>query len=273
MRRFLCLTALLPLSACGWWDGAFAPYSYGNPADYGVADYSQRYGAAPRAARGPGFYDRRTPKGQLALEGGAGFVPIAGGTLIDPNRARGGFPVGNKRTYEDVYKTGSRLSVSATYPRPAQSRYFTATAYRTNHSGSNISFVATNRAPVTGRLSDYTAHGVEFGLRQYSDHSFGPAHPFVEGRIGGAYIDDISIQGPVRTTRLFGSGWVPTASALIGVEAPAYNQFTVGIDAGLSYQGRLGADESGLAQNVLGGARRSGSMIATPVTLRGRYRF
>lgn len=275
MRRVFAVLCVLPLSACGWWDGAFAPYQIGAP------NYGQYYGQSAQNTRGPGFYDRRRATGQLAIEGGVGASVIAGGTLIDEGRSRTPLPSGNARTMTDSFDDGTRVHVTASYPRRASDRYFTATAYRTQYDGKTANFSRVNGGPVSGRLSDYTAHGVEFGLRQYAPRALSFAHPFVEGRIGGAYVDGISLETPLRTTPLFESGWVPAASATVGIEAPAFNRFTVGLETGVTYQGRLGAVErtvdgsarNTVGQDIIGGARRSGSLISVPVTLRGRYKF
>lgn len=262
MKRLIFVTLLaLPLSACGWWDGAFAPY-YANPS----SSYGNPYGQM-QSVRGPGFYDRRTAKGQLAIEGGVGADFIASGKLVQGNQIV---------SMKDAYGTGTRYAVRATYPRAAEGRYFTASAYRSEFDGKAQVFTAPQIARQSGTLSDYTSQGVEFGLRQYSPQPSsllgGIAHPYIEGRLGGAYVDDISLNQGVQRTALYNGGWVPTGAAMVGVEVPAYNRFTVGIETGLRYQGRLSAVNTATANSITG-ARSTGSLITVPLTLRGRYKF
>lgn len=278
MKKIVALSAcVLPLSACGWWDGALAPYyASSSPYNhYGHNNYQARYSRAPYT-RAPGFHDRRRAKGVVSLEGGVGLDYIAGGHLIDAGNARSdGLSINsapNTLSMRDAFGTGTRYDMTATYP-VNENRFFTGTAYRTTHNGKLVNLRSQNGAPLVGQLSDYQAHGIEFGLRQYSPTPRGIIHPFVEGRIGGAYVDDIAVSRGVERTALFESGWVPSASAMIGFEAPTSNRFTVGMETGLRYQGRLGAVSKGPSRAVIGNARSSGTLISAPVILRGRYKF
>ena len=173
---------------------------------------------------------------------------------------------------KQAYGNGTRFDVSATYPRPSQGRYFTGTAYRTTYSGRDVSLPAIARPPLTGRISDYRMHGVEFGVRQYSPKTAHVFHPFIEARLGGAYVDDVSVKNNAGRTRLYESGWVPTASAMVGFEAPASEPLTVGVETGVKVQGRLKADDSLRARQV-NARSTSGSAVTIPLILRGRYRF
>ena len=265
MKKIIVLsTCVLPLSACGWWDSAFAPY-YASSSPY------NNYGQA-RYSRGPGYYDRRRPDGVVSLEGGIGADFITGGNLIDAGNARLDGGQINGFSMRDAFETGTRYDVTATYP-VNDNRYFTGTAYRTTYDGKTVNLPPQSGAPIAGTLSDYQAHGIEFGLRQYSPAPSGIIHPFVEGRIGGAYVDDIALRRGTERIALFNRGWVPSASAMIGFEAPASNQFTVGMETGLRYQGRLGVITQEPTRDFTGNARSSGSLFSAPVMLRGRYRF
>lgn len=262
MKRLILITVLgFPLAGCGWWDGAFAPY-YPNP----YSSYGDRYGQI-QPQRGPGFNDRRSAKGQLAIEGGVGADFITSGKLIQGNQT-----VTQSLSMKDAYGTGRRYAVRATYPRPTANRYFTASAYRSEFDGKAQSFSAPQTVSQSGTLSDYTSQGVEFGLRQYSARPFGVAHPYAEARLGGAYVDDISVVQGAQRTALYQGGWVPTGAAVVGFEVPAMNRFTVGLETGLRYQGRLSVANTPEAR-VITNNRGTGSLVTVPLTLRGRYRF
>ncbi|WP_371397131.1 hypothetical protein [Fretibacter rubidus] len=270
MKKTLIVSIMtLPLASCGWWDGAFAPY-YAFPAQ--TASYGT-YAYAPTPQTAPGQIDRRRAKGVVSLEGGIGADFIAGGQLIDAGNARiatGAVP--QNLAMSDAFGTGTRFDATATYP-VSENRYFTGTAYRTTHDGKAVNLRTQTGTPLVGQLSDYRAHGVEFGLRQYAPNPRYVVHPFIEGRVGGAYVDGVSLDQGVSRTALFNSGWVPTGAVVVGFEAPTSNRFTVGMETGIRYQGRLGATPQPLSRDVTGAARASGSLISVPVVLRGRYRF
>ena len=265
IKKTFAVSALtLPLASCGWWDGAFAPY-------YTVPYGTYAYDRLPHTA--PGHYDRRRAEGIVSLEGGAGADFITGGDLIRADNARiatGAVP--QNLSMADAFGTGVRYDATATYPMSG-SRYFTGTAYRTTYDGKAVNLRTQTGTPLVGKLTDYRAHGVEFGLRQYAPNPRYVVHPFIEGRIGGAYVDGVSLDQGVSRTALFDSGWVPTGAAMVGFEAPTSNRFTVGMETGLRYQGRLGTSPQPLSRDVTGSARASGSVISVPVVLRGRYRF
>ena len=234
----------LPLASCGWWDGSFAPYyAYPNSPSLG-AGY---YGATQHAA--PGRRDRNRPKGMVSLEGGAGVDFITGGDLI-----RGGQ---QSIAMKDAFGNGTRYDASATIP-VANNRYFTGTAYRASYNGRDAVVTVQNSAPIAGRVSDYRAHGAEFGIRQYAPSRRYAVQPFAEGRIGGAYVDGISINQGASNIPLSNSGWVPTGAAIIGFETPTSSRFTAGVETGLRYQGRL-STAPGFRPSGAGGL--SGSLI------------
>jgi len=272
MKRRACVLILvtLPLSACGGFDSLFSPYyfpqynSYG-PQSYNPYAYGTSYGRIEQS-KTPGYLDRGRATGVVSLEGGIGREYMGGGKLIRSS------DMGEGLSMRDAFNAGTRYDVSATYPRSSEGRYFTGTAYRTDFNGRTQNLSASRSLPIRGRISDYKAHGVEFGVRQYSPQPIKIIHPFIEGRLGGAYVDDIFVQNDAGRTRLYQSGWVPTATALVGFEAPAFEPFSVGVETGVKVQGRLEADK-GFAARSVNSRTTSGSAVTIPLTLRGRYRF
>lgn len=195
---------------------------------------------------------------------------------------------------QDAYKTGVRyeLGVSKVIN---PNRKFTLMGSYSNAEGNDISIASQTGVPanqIRGQVSDYTTYGVEAGLRQYFQPRPAPLvkslRPYVEGRLGAANVDDISLTNTRfvggapgvfngGTVEMYEGGWVATGAGLIGVEAPIFKQTTLGLETGLRYRAALNSNPTDIGPGgtiaPLTGLNNGSENWSVPVTLRARYRF
>lgn len=290
MRILLLGAAAIALSGCSWLKGS-GHDDYQKSSDYG--HYSS---SSDDCCVGGKTLSRWN------LEGGIGPSFMLGGDAITGDKINT-FPnavvSAPDLSMDDVYGTGYRAELGGSYALNPN-RKVTVLGNYTQHEGSNINLGSVNDALVSGTMGDYTSYGVEAGLRQYFQPTSAPIvksiRPYVEGRLGGAYVDDIALEnatirdgsGPAAfqggTVGLYEGGWVPTGAGLIGIEAPIFERATLGLETGVRYTGTLASDRSilggsdanttnGLIANGLAGANNGSSNWSVPVMLRGRYRF
>lgn len=221
------------------------------------------------------------------IEGGVGPAFIVGGEAVTGDKLNAGNP-NNIANIDmaDAYDTGIRADLGGSYAL-TPNRKLTGQVFVQNHESAGAQDWGTvNGQQLTGALSDYKSYGAEVGLRQYFQpkvlgSNFG-VRPYVEGKLGGAYVDDISIQGTELGGATFSAddlafyegGWVPTGAGLIGIETPVANRFTMGVETGIRYIGKPRSADADLGPGgPISGSNNGGDSWTVPVTLRGRYRF
>ena len=272
MRIVLLSAAAVALSGCSWLGLGGNSSSYGH--DVGT------YKAASHQnddCNGCGL-------SRWNAEGGIGTEFITGNKFL---RASQTHNVANTQprstSMENAFDEGVRLELGGSYALNPN-RKVTVLGYNTSHNGNRVSLGQTAGQVVSGDLSDYDSTGVEVGLRQYALPINAPLvnsiRPYVEGRIGAAYVDDIGLNNVTRGAAtaadiaLYDSTWVPTGAGLIGVETPVFNRFTMGVETGIRYNGKLDAADGGLTGGQpFAGLNNGGDKWSVPLTLRGRYRF
>jgi hypothetical protein len=222
------------------------------------------------------------------MEAGTGVDFFADGDVITGSQAHAGF---NNRTlrnvsYNDAYKTMYRSELGGSYAI-TPNRKVTVQGTYARALGKDIAIGTQNGNELRGIVSDYETYGAEAGVRQYFQPTPLPLvksmRPYVEGKLGAVHADDIALRnvrevgGAAGPTDLafYDGGWVPTAAALVGVETPVWNRFTMGIETGVRFTGKQKSDNSGIENGFAqyGGANNGGNRYSIPLTIRGRYRF
>jgi len=271
MRIVLLSAAAVALSGCSWLGLGGNSGSYGH--DIGT------YKASHAGGQNNGCCELS----RWNVEGGVGKEIIRGPSFINRSGANdipGVVPntVSASRAFDDAtrYEWGGSYALNP-------NRKVSLIGHHVKADGNNIALgTAPSGNVLRGDLSDYEAWGAEIGLRQYALPIKAPLinsfRPYVEGRVGATHVDDIGISG-VNSTNftqagLYESGWVPTGAGLMGVETPVFDRFTMGVETGIRYEGKLKSDTSTLSPGRgLAGINNGGDRWSIPVTLRGRYRF
>ena len=221
------------------------------------------------------------------IEGGIGPAFMIGGKAVTGDQINDANPNSiNNIDMSDAYNTGIRADLGASYAL-TPNRKVTGQVFAQHHESSgDLNWGTVNGQQLTGALSDYKAYGAEVGLRQYLQpkvlsHNFG-VRPYVEGKVGGAYVEDIAVQNTQLDGTTFSAndlafyegGWVPTGAGLIGIETPIAERFTMGLETGVRYIGKQkSADRDLLPGGPISGSNNGSDSWTIPVTLRGRYRF
>lgn len=223
------------------------------------------------------------------LEGAVGPEWIVGGkafTVNDTNANDIGAVASSvkmKQAYEDGYRAELGGSYALTPNRKLTANGF----YSKAESAGNGVLGAINGQTVTGEFSDYNSYGAEVGLRQYAAPMPAPflrsVRPYVEGKVGAAYVEGIDINNYRVNGQALASGsdvafydnsWVPTAAGMVGVETPVFKQMTLGLESGIRYTGKPDSDNTVFGPgNASAGLNNGGDRWTIPVMLRGRYRF
>lgn len=288
MRILFTSTAAIALSGCSMLGFGSGGYSQGP--SYGHAPAPVQSKCNPYAGLN-GNADC-TRSSIWNVEGAIGQEFMVGGDFTTPDDVTaipGLTP--NAVSMKDAYNAATRYELGASYAANPN-RKITATASYSKASGNDVAFGTLAGPPANtlrGTASDYEAFGLEAGVRQYFRPRSAPLlnslRPYVEGRLGAAKIDDISIQnlrdnnGVINggTANMYQGGWIPTASGLVGVEAPVFQRATLALETGLRYRGALKADTTdfgpGGGVGILSGINNGSSNLTVPVMLRGRYRF
>ena len=214
------------------------------------------------------------------VNGAIGTEISTGGQIFSGENAAG-FAY-NNLSMDEVYKPGLRAELGAARSLKGN-RMLTMTGFYSKAEGEQVALRETPQNIVVGKMSDHESYGAELGLRQYvSMPASSQYKPYVEGRVGGAYVDDISLDdvrlstSPDTANRSFSfieGGWVPTGAALIGVERPISSNAMLGLETGIRYSGGLDADTIAPANSALAGAAQYEERWSVPISLRGRYRF
>lgn len=283
MRILLLGTAALALSGCSFFGGGA---QYGAPT---ASNYS--YYPSTVSAR----HGQRGAISQWNLEGAIGQEYMVGGDFTTPDdvTALPGTDL-PAVSMNDAYETGMRYEVGLSKTLNP-SRKFTLMGSYTTAEGKDVAIAQQTGVPtnqIRGQASDYNSYGIEAGLRQYFRPGpapiLGSIRPYIEGRVGAAKVDDITLTnartvgigpGPFNggTVEMYEGGWVPTGAGLIGIETPIFKQATLGLETGIRYRGALNSDPTHLSatgtQPLIAELNNGSENYSVPVTLRGRYRF
>lgn len=280
MRILFCGVAAIALSGCSWMgfgNSSNSGYSYGNNSAKSNSSCCvggqtlSRWNIESSADVGFGV-------GGTAITG-ASVAPIVAApslNLVDVDM-------------NDAYETMARVALGGSYALNPN-RKITAQAFYGNADGNEVVWGQQGGVDLRGTMTDYTTYGVEAGLRQYFKPRAMPlvnsVRPYVEGRIGAAHVDGISLvnirhvpnTSPNTPTSLamYDGGWVPTASGLVGVETPLFNRMTLAVETGIRYSGELKSDNSDVSAGFntrYAGFNNGGEQYSIPLTIRGRYRF
>jgi len=279
MRILLLGAATVALSGCSFL--GFGGHE--NHSNYNANNgyYGHTSQPAPKACRSD------TCLARWNIEGGVGPSFAVGGDAVTGSKAHqiAGKNI-NNLSWNDMYDTGYRAELGGSYA-VNPNRKVTATAFIEKADSSGVQDwgqIATGQN-LRGSLSDYESYGGEVGLRQYLRPRPGfilkSVRPYVEGRLGATYIDDISVENatvngvatPGLNTRFYDSGWVGSAAGLIGVETPLTRYTTIGLETGVRYTQALDSSDAIAGSSPIAGTNNSRGRTTIPVMLRGRYRF
>ena len=221
-----------------------------------------------------------TGENRWTVNGAIGTEISTGGQIFSGESATG--LAYNNLTMDEVYRPGLRAELGAARSLKGN-RMLTMTGFYSKAKGEEVALQETAENTLVGKLSDHESYGAELGLRQYVSMPMSSQYmPYVEGRIGGAYVDDISLNN-VRLSdaadtagtnfSFIEGGWVPTGAALIGIERPISSNAMLGLETGIRYSGGLDANAIAPANTDLVGASQYDERWSVPISLRGRYRF
>jgi len=281
MRILLVGVAAVALSGCSWLGLGGHNNTHHSNYNNNTGYYHAQQPVAQKPCKTNQCLARWNLEGAVGPEWIVGGKALTGGQIND----NGGIATVNDVRMRSAFDDGYRAELGGSYALNPN-RKLTANAFYAEAKGQdNIELGTLNGNTVTGGFSDYESYGAEVGIRQYMHPRRGlilkSIRPYVEGKLGAAHVDDISItnaQGGnalfANGTRLYDGGWVPTAAGMVGFETPVLPQMTLGLESGIRYTGKLDSDTSDLAAGTLAGASNNGSDRWTvPVMLRGRYRF
>lgn len=229
------------------------------------------------------------------LEGAIGQEAMVGGDFTTPGDVT---PIPgttlNDVSMKDAYDAGIRYELGGSYALNPN-RKFTLMGSYSKAEGQDVAIASQTGVPanqIRGTASDYKGYGIEAGLRQYFQPTAVPLlkslRPYVEGRIGAAKVDDITLTNARvvggapgvfngGTVEMYEGGWVPTGAGMIGLEAPIFKHATLGLETGIRYRGGLKSDPTDLSAGgaipQLSGLNNASENFTVPVMLRGRFRF
>lgn len=282
MRKLLLGAAAISLSGCSFlgFGGNSAHQGYHAPS-YGTGYAS----TGSKCAASHAVLANGNCLSRLNIEGGIGASFNAGGDVITGNQAN--FAGTNVRNvdYNEAYDTGVRYELGASYALSPDTKVSAMGFIDEADSAGNVNFGTVGGQDFTGSLSDRKSTGLELGLRKYFNPASAPivrsVRPYVEGRVGAAYQDAVFMENAqlggtnIGTGRLAfsDSGWVPTASGLIGLETPLTRFSTIGVETGIRYTGANDANTTTFGPGSFQNLNDSDGRISVPLMLRGRYRF
>jgi len=282
MRILLLGTAAIALSGCSW----LGLGGNHKQADYGYSAGDGYYGAQTHSSG----CETSNCLSRWNIEGGVGPSFLVGGDLIDGSNALGPNVNVNSVSFKEAFKPGIRGELGGSYAL-SPNRKVTATGFYQKHESDGPQNLGTlGTEPLTMEFSDFNSYGAELGLRQYfrpTSRSAGllkNLRPYVEGKVGGTYVEAITVagaqlgnvvaNGPGLGAGVTEAGWVPSAAGMIGVETPLFKHTTIGLETGIRYMGKLDADDTFFGgNNVLTGFNEGSGALSVPITIRGRYRF
>ena len=222
------------------------------------------------------------------LEGGIGPSFTVDGTAVTGSQTNAGSGADIRTiSMNDAYKTGVRVELGGSYAVSPSTKVTAMAFHDKADSEGTLDWGTLDGEALTGALTDYEASGIEMGLRHY----FKPrkavivnsVRPYVEGRVGAAYVDGVDIENlqlggqtlGTGTVSFYDGGWVPSAAGLVGIETPLTKYSTIGLETGIRYTGTPDSETGSAfsAGQPLAGINNGGERVSVPLMLRGRYRF
>ena len=272
MKRLLLGMSVLALTGCGWMGG-------GSGHNYHHNSYQNYHGGYYGHQGHQGYqqpvqvYPSRASYGNTHLEVTAGIEEFTGGNVLPRQPINGG--VINKVEYKEAYDTAWRVAGGIAHDVAPRTTLLARGFYKQADSSDDPQLVFTNGTTATGSFSDYKSYGAEIGFREYLNNSGEQLRPYMGATAGAAYVEaidlhNLSIGGnpaAVAPIRVSDGDWVPTASAIVGVEMPVSNSLSLGLESGLRYEGKRDVQIGTLP------ASETSNAFSVPVQLRGRFRF
>lgn len=248
--------------ACGAAAMVVSGCAYQGSSQYGQSSYPtySPYGTSAVSHRNQLAY-----LGTTRLELDVSYQQFVDGNIID-----GGATVGGDTTsdvgYSDAFKPGYRASLGLARDVRPNTTLIAKGFYAMAEGEDNVVIATNGGGNVTGNFSDHKSYGGELGLRQYLSPAQTRLRPFVGATVGGAYVDDISIENG-GSVLLNEAGWTVTASATGGFEVPLSPTSSLALESGVRW---AGAQERSTFGATIGD---DNDRLSVPVTLRGRFRF
>lgn len=273
MRILFCGVAAIALSGCSWL--GFSNNGYNS----GYTNTNTGYSSTTTAS-GPAY---RAPS-KFGLTGSIGTGVVLGGNAITGNNTPGLLNV-HQVSMNQAYGKGMQAELGGTYQLNRKQALTINGFYQKAKGKSDVVFANAPGAVFAGQLSDYTAYGIDAGLRHNLAKARMPllksVQPYVEGRVGVARISsmegqNITLNGvavPTAPIRLYEGRYVPTASALVGFERPIGRHAALGFETGIRYIGRGNPDDTTVSGTIFDGLNKGSDRIEIPVRIRGSYRF
>jgi len=270
MKHILLAATALTLAGCNWSGSNNYAHQYHTQNQYQSGSYYSHNGhrAPVQAHHGNHRFNNKT-----SLEFGIGAEEFVGGNISPRAVDVGGDGVISKLEYKDAYDTAWRATGGIAHNVAPRTTLLARGFYKEASSNNSPVIILANRnvGSVGGNYSDYKSYGAEIGFREYLNNHNGRAklRPYLGATAGVAYLDAIDLEGVNGSTgpidiEIYDSEWVPTASAVLGVELPVSRRFSMGVESGLRYEGKRESDITGL---------RTSDAYSVPLTLRGRFQF
>ncbi len=274
------LTATAALSGCSF-------LGIGGHDDYRSYDRTSSYYGAQPVQAAPKPCNSQQCLARWNFEGGIGPAFIVGGDVVSgdgTNDGSGG--VVRNISWDTAYDEGIRGELGGSYALNPNTKVTAMGFYEKAESAGVLDWGTINDDALSGSLSDYESYGAELGLRKYFAPSRAPivktVRPYVEGRLGASYVEDINIENATLAGDAFNAGtvpfydnsWVGSAAGLVGIETPLTRYSTIALETGVRYQGALDSNNSVLAAGTpIAGVNNGDGRVTVPLMLRGRYRF
>ncbi len=274
MRILFLGAAAIALSGCSWlgMGNNFGPYSYNS------GPHSTNAGHSTAALQ-------HKPLGKWRVSGALGTDFAVGGDVVTGNDTPGPLNV-HQIAMSQAYKPGYRGEAGITYDLNSKQSLTINGFYQQAKGKSDVEIANAPGGQFTGQLSDYKAYGLDVGLRHNLGKTrmplFKTVQPYMEGRIGIARTSDIGMQNHringVNTVpssfELYEGRYIPTASALVGVEKPINRHVSVGLETGIRYMGKSDSDDTFVSGFLpYSGMNNGSNRWSIPLQIRGRYRF
>jgi len=272
MRILFLGAAAVALSGCSWLGlgNNYGPYSYNS------GPQSTRVGHLSSASQ-------PKPLSKWGITGAIGTDFIVGGHAVTGNDTPGALNV-HQVGMREAYKEGYRGEAGITYALNGKQSLTINGFYQEAEGKSDVVFANAPGTIFTGQFGDYKAYGLDVGLRHNLAKArvplFKSVQPYLEGRMGIARTSDIAlnnvqINGVAAvppTTGMYEGRYIPTASALVGLEKPISRHMSIGVESGIRYMGKGDSDDASIGGNFAG-MNNGSSRWSIPLQIRGRYRF
>jgi len=259
MKYLILGLPVIALSGCAWMGPSSSTY-------HGQAHNNSYY---------PSHVSQYAAPSRTHLELSVGATEFRGGNVLPTLRDGNGLAT-NKVSYRDAYKTGIRTSAGIEHDVASRTTLLARGFYKKAEANDTIFDLGAGDGGVQrfGGFSDYQSYGGEIGFREYLNNEGRGIRPYIGATAGAAYAEAIDIvrlssdgdADATATSRLYDGDWVPTASAVVGVDLPLSRNASFGIESGLRYEGKRDIQ---IGSNL----GKGDDNYSVPLKLRGRFRF